>query len=133
MRHLFTFLLVVLGATSFAQGNLQFNQVLNFDYSVTLGPNADALVGTLTVPAGKVWKITAASSQDVSNNEYSTAIAVNNHLLYQYYYRANSAAVSNNTPYWLAPGNHVVEISNLYTGTITGRGSLSVIEFNVVP
>ena len=76
--------------------------VLNFDYSVTLGSNADALVGTLTVPAGKVWKITAASSQDVSNNEYSTAIAVNNHLLYQYLRSNSTAAVSNNTPYWLA-------------------------------
>ena len=87
----------------------------------------------MTVPAGKVWKITAASSQDVSNNEYSTAIAVNNHLLYQYLRSNSTAAVSNNTPYWLAPGNHVVEISNLSANTISGRGSLSVIEFNVVP
>ncbi|MDA9121123.1 hypothetical protein N9J52_03715 [Flavobacteriales bacterium] len=133
MKHLFTFLLVAISAISFAQGNLQFNQVLNFDYSATLSAYGNAPVGTLTVPPDKVWKITAASSRDLGPSHFSTSIAVNNHLLYEYRYVANSAAVSNNTPYWIGTGTHVVKLFNLYSSGISAAGSLSIIEFNVIP
>jgi hypothetical protein len=133
MKHIFTILLVAIGATSFAQGNLQFNQVLNFDYSATLSSYGNATVGTLTVPVGKVWKITAASSRDLGPSHFSTSIAVNNHLLYEFRYVANSAAVSNNTPYWIGTGAHVVKLFNLYSSGISASGSLSIIEFNVIP
>ena len=133
MKHLLTLLLVASSAACFAQGNLQFNQVLNFDYSATLSAYGNATVGTLTVPVGKVWKITAASSRDLGANHFSTSIAVNNHLLYEYRYVGNSAAVSNNTPYWIGTGTHAVKLFNWYSSSMSAAGSLSIIEFNVVP
>ena len=52
MKHLFTFLLVAISAASFAQGNLQFNQVINVSvYSYIKHYN------TVTVPVGKVLKL----------------------------------------------------------------------------
>ncbi len=58
MKKLLTILLLLFALQTFAQGNLQFNQVINIK-------NGD----TYTVPAGKVLKITAVSSG--SNNVIS--------------------------------------------------------------
>ena len=128
MKHLFTYLLVAISATSFAQGNLQFNQVLNFNYSATIGLYASSNVATVTVPTGKVWKITSASSER-QNELTSSAIKVDNHVLY----KDKTQAMSLNTPYWLQAGTHTITLSNLYGGTSTIHGSISAIEFNVVP
>jgi len=46
-------LLFTTSLSSFAQGNLQFNQVISASFN--LGSNANST--TLTVPVGKVWKI----------------------------------------------------------------------------
>ena len=125
MKHLLTFLLVSISATSFAQGNLQFNQVLNFDYVLLSNGGANGqLAGTLSVPTNKVWKITSASAAD-ELNDGNRLIRVNNHVLYE---RRTNGNLSMNTPYWLSTGNHTVEIFG--TAKI---GSLSIIEFNVIP
>ena len=58
MKHLFTFLLVAISATSFAQGNLQFNQIVQSDFSGSTG-----VTGTLVVPLGKVWKVEHAGAK----------------------------------------------------------------------
>ena len=48
---------------SYGQGNLQFNQVINIQFTKRLpyntGGGADTLI---TVPAGKIWKIESAGS-----------------------------------------------------------------------
>ena len=124
MKHLFTFLLVAISASCFAQGNLQFNQVLNFNYSVPNGGANGQLAGTLSVPTNKVWKITSASASD-GLNDGNRLIRVNNHVLYE---RRTNGNLSMNTPHWLSTGNHTVEIFG--TAKI---GSLSIIEFNVIP
>ena len=132
MRYLFTFLLVAISATGFAQGNLQFNQVLNFNYSASgLGSYASSNVATVTVPAGKVWKVTSASSER-QNNLTSSAIKVDNHVLYKDK-NSGGPAMSQNTPYWLQAGTHTITLSNLTSATVTIHGSISIIEFNVVP
>ncbi|MDB4678440.1 hypothetical protein OAE93_01790 [bacterium] len=131
MKYLFTILLVAISVTSFAQGNLQFNQVLNFDYSAIVPAYGDVSVGTLTVPPDKVWKITAASSSgDVLTSRDKTMIVVNNHTISA----ARSNGISNNTPYWLSSGtSNQIKFANLYSSGRDIVGSISVLEFNVVP
>ena len=105
-------LAVAIGAK--AQGNLQFNQVIT--EAASLGPGATT--GTLTVPAGKVWKIEAV-------NASATSIAI----------QINSISVNGNGtwifPFWLKAGN---------TFTIINVNSVnpyicqySIIEFNIIP
>ena len=131
MKYLFSFLLVATSATCFAQGNLQFNQVLNFDYSAIVPASGDVSVGTLTVPPDKVWKITAASSIGSSLTlKDKTMIVVNNHTISA----ARSTGISNNTPYWLSSGtSNQIKLFNLYASGQTILGSISVLEFNLVP
>jgi hypothetical protein len=121
---LLTFLAVIVFTAGFskqasAQGNLQFNQVINY-----------TIVGstpfTFTVPAGKVWKIeTVAVEYTNTPNVYLRNSS--NQILATFY---SSASYNNPLPYWLSSG---------YTGNFflsnssTYRGSVSIIEFNVVP
>ena len=129
-------------ATSFAQGNLQFNQVLNFNYAATITTNpyefGSAIVDILNVPVGKVWKITTASCKDISTSRLNTSMAINNHFLYEVRGNGQYGVVTNNTPYWLSSGTiNEVKIFNEYyssaTTTINAVGAISVIEFNIVP
>ena len=144
MKYIYTLLFVAISAASFAQGNLQFNQVLNFNYEATISANSAYAIGSvivdiLTVPVGKVWKITTASCKDTGYNRRNTSIAINNHYLYEVRGSSQYGVVSNNTPYWLSSGTiNEVEIFNNYTtssssNTITAVGAISVIEFNIVP
>ena len=56
MKNILLILAIAFSSASFAQGNLQFNQVI---YSTS---------GTLSVPVGKVWKIEAINSTSGSIN-----------------------------------------------------------------
>jgi len=142
MKYIYTFLFVAISATCFAQGNLQFNQVLNFDYAATISNNpyeiGSVIVDILTVPVGKVWKITTASCKDIDDRR-NTSIAINNHFLYEVRGSSQWGVVSNNTPYWLSSGTiNEVEIFNDYytssaNNTINAVGAISVIEFNIIP
>lgn len=136
MKHLFTFLLLAISASCFAQGNLQFNQVLSFNYSTSLGNYTSSNVDTLNVPEGKVWKITSASSVRVNGSSLlpptSCAIKVDNHVLSK---NSTSGAISVQTPYWLKSGPHTITLSSI-SSTVqiyTFHGSISIIEFNVLP
>ena len=138
MKHLFTFLLLAISASCFAQGNLQFNQVLNFNYSASLsGTNDQVIVDDLVVPSDKVWKVTSASSKTNigSGNSFDdSAIEVDNHVLFSHRFIANSQSSIMNTPYWLSSGTaHPVSLRLLMNNTGVVYGSLSIIEFNVIP
>ncbi len=121
---------------SLAQGNLQFNQVKYMQFSVTqVGTSSytDATVN-ITVPANKVWKIeTLTSSTYISSNNLLTfsnggRIAIDNRLLFD----ANSNVQV--MPHWLPPGTYTLSIrSTTLTNGTPFYGSLSAIEFNVVP
>jgi hypothetical protein len=102
-----------------AQGNLQFNQVIN-----------QVLVGltpvNFTVPAGKVWKIEAVGV-DNTNNPTTHIRNASNQILVTFY---TSSSSQNPLPYWLSSGftgNFFLSNSSTY------RGCISIIEFNVVP
>jgi len=132
MKNILLILAIAYSSASFAQGNLQFNQVLNFDYSsVFVSGYGNVSLETITVPIGKVWKITAASSHGTTFNGIDvSALAVNSHFLW---FQPNSSSFIMNTPFWLSSGVHEFKVFNQYGSGQAISSAISVIEFNIVP
>ena len=132
MKYIYTLLFVAISAMSFAQGNLQFNKVLNFDYpSVMVSGYGNVSLEIINVPIGKVWKITSASSHGTSYNGLTrSALAVNSHFLW---YQPNTNSCIMNTPFWLSSGVHEFKVFNQYSSGQAISSAISVIEFNIVP
>ncbi len=117
-----------------AQGNLQFNRVFLVENSFTipiniLGPFSDV---SITVPAGKVWKIESVMASIYNGNgSISTSVAVllNNKSLYQ-------GEVMASFPVWLPEGTYTLRLvytSNTGSTNNVAYGGISGIEFNVTP
>jgi hypothetical protein len=114
------FLLFVAGFSqqAFAQGNLQFNQVILF----TVPQNTTV---TFTVPAGKVWKIESVGVGGTGSTSLLLRDASANTIAYLYG-SSNPAQL----PFWLPSA---FSGSFQSTGTNPYRDVVSIIEFNVVP
>jgi len=113
----FLFAFFILGSLK-AQGNLQFNQVINMAFSA-------ANTTPVTVPAGKVWKLENCMLNTSSNNY---ALMLYNGVYYNLR-QQQSSAHNVNFPFWLSSGTTVT-----FGGNVGGAGGmLSIIEFNVVP
>jgi hypothetical protein len=100
----------------FSQGNLQFNQVLNIEFTGTS-------TTSYTVPAGKIWKLENCALTSINN--YAC-------MLYNgstYYLRQHNTSSSSwdNFPFWFGSGKTVT------FGAGCSPGMISIIEFNVVP
>ena len=54
MKKILTIAILLFSVASYAQGNLQFNQVLTYTGSLN---NTQQISSTYTVPVGKIWKI----------------------------------------------------------------------------
>lgn len=103
----------------YTQGNLQFNQVILYDF-------AASATQAITVPSGKVWKIEAGNSYNGSNS----GITIRNSANQAMGVLSTSASVSTSVyPFWLPSGF----TGSLLNGASTGRACLSIIEFNIVP
>ena len=108
-----------------AQGNLQFNQVKRLNYTGTAGAYSATTIGSITVPAGKVWKIESGSL--FANVFYvitSFSLSVDSQMLWSSGFAAQ--------PIWLGPGTYPIQImsnnsAEPYTAAISG------IEYNVIP
>ena len=138
MKNILLILAIAISSASFAQGNLQFNQV--------------KLVTTVeTVPAGKVWKVESATfqggapicvgagpnsgcgSQNIIYTSYQASMSylINGASGYIAHgtYGGTAANASSNVidpfPIWLPAGTTLAAGTNMM--------HLSVIEFNVVP
>jgi hypothetical protein len=104
---------------AFAQGNLQFNQVIN--YTLVGGTGL-----SFTVPAGKVWKVEAVAAENTNTPVVWLRNPANQPLATFYPASTQHSPV----PYWLGSGY----TGNFYlTNSASYRGSVSIIEFNVVP
>ena len=118
MRNSFLFLFLICFGALNAQGNLQFNQVINMAFT---GANTTPV----TVPAGKVWKIENCMLNTPSNNY---AYMLYNGVYYNIRQQLSSAH-NVNFPFWLSTGTSVTFGGN---GGGTG-GMLSILEFNIIP
>ena len=129
MKNILLILAIAFSSASFAQGNLQFNQV--------------KLVGSAaeTVPTGKIWKIESATYSPPPTWVYNAGgLVVNENAIIQingnnrtirsirgeYYNGAAGQQYWEQTfPIWLPAG------TTLSAGALVYE--LSIIEFNVVP
>jgi len=130
MKRLYIFIVTIFLYTgAFAQGNLQFNQVIR-------------VVEVLqTVPAGKVWKVESyleselinsnSSSSSCTSNTIHRPLIINNGF---YYFVGDVAWGSTNSlqmmnhntfPIWLKTGDQI--------RTTCSSDFASVIEFNIIP
>jgi hypothetical protein len=115
----------------FGQGNnLQFNQVLNFEYSSSFLTYSPINVGTITVPTDKIYKIVSGSAirryNGVDNLDH-VKIQVGEHIV-----SGGDGSMSlNNCPIWLGSGTYNVFIS-ASNSSDNLKGALSIVEFNIV-
>ena len=136
MKKILSIAVVLISLSVSAQGNLQFNQVINYSISGAWA-TSEYTVGTITVPSGKVWKIESSSLNN--NNALSglptqalgsdgvSSISIGTNTVFGAYNPSN-----NWLPVWLSAGTYDV------VGRTTASGqnmtiSFSAIEFNVVP
>jgi hypothetical protein len=99
-----------------AQGNLQFNQVLNVEFT-------SAASTTLTVPTGKVWKL----ENLVMNSLNNYACFSYNGTTYYLRQHNTSSSAWDNFPFWIGSGKTVT------FGAGCASGMISILEFNIVP
>lgn len=140
MKRIFSLLLFVLALNGYtnAQGNLQFNQVIVANLNSTVSSYSTITSTTITVPAGKVWKIEHAdvwlnnSTRQTLSGYYS--LYIDNIVLH---HSKGSSGTSNqfaeNFPVWLPAGTYTVYISNEDSSTHNYVGTINAIEFNVIP
>jgi hypothetical protein len=151
MKKLILIALSMISLEVSAQGNLQFNQVYNLNYSGTQTPTSSVPTVTfqnasISVPAGKVWKIESANvTTQFSNsssilpafaNQSGTFLMLNNLVI------ANSVRNSGDFdkftcfPIWLPAGTYPVKLFGQYPNLYyawTAYSNISIIEFNIVP
>ena len=58
MKKLLFISFLFISLSSFSQGNLQFNKVINLNYTGMAAGSTETTTTTVTIPDGKVWKIT---------------------------------------------------------------------------
>ncbi len=144
---LFTILFFPLISNSNAQGNLQFNQVINYTFVADMASTGGILVDTVMfcVPIGKVWKIESFGTPKCCGSGTSpNSLFLSSSSAYRYGFLNASATVllseyaannANLTPIWLQSGYCGQFTFNSGTGsaTQTQTALISIIEFNVVP
>jgi hypothetical protein len=111
MKKILVIVLFFVATTSFAQGNLQFNQVLTYSGTALNSP-------VWTVPTGKVWKVEMAYPFNYGG---TSTFKVNNTIVC---YNA-----VNTQPIWL-------KASDYCSFSVTTGGNswfVSIIEFNIIP
>lgn len=123
----------------FAQGNLQFNQVLT--YSGTIGASGPGgVAGSLTptsiytVPTGKVWKIETKTIPTGPLKFYINGVEFKDYLIVT----SGSGAVavtSASNPIWLKAADFIYyTITSWPTGSaVSSDFFISIIEFNIAP
>ncbi|MGO4817383.1 hypothetical protein [Flavobacterium sp. W22_SRS_FP1] len=133
MKTILLTLAIAFSCTIFAQGDLQFNQV------VTKTGTSTATATTYTVPTGKIWKITGVFSGAYASNASFFGLNINGAKIVKVNHSNNGNGYVNNDPIWLNAGDTVaIYAGELGTGGIVAVNpdyawTISIIEFNVVP
>jgi hypothetical protein len=128
----------------FGQGNLQFNQVITQNYSIT-GNSYNSISNSntsLTVPSGKVWKIESIIYNGYSNSNYyapNCFLMINgSNVLFEKGTSSSndSGGTINKQPIWLKAGNQIgFSMRNTCNPSClqSVEGLISIIEFNIIP
>lgn len=153
---LYTILIFILSINLSAQdtpGNLQFNSIKTLsledvESSDVSGNGRIFIMGNITVPSGKVWKITNSSlnmrnsagwithmtgSSSNSNNTVYGILRIGGQVVKEatYVFQENKNVYS--SPIWLPSGTHEIRIdASYYLEYQLFYVSINAIEFNVV-
>lgn len=143
MKHFTTFVLSGLffcligtGSTQ-AQGTLQFNRVVAaVTASGSQTASAPFSVGTVTIPAGKVWKVEMAAMESYSSTVGDYVLTTSSGHFIRFgdipvFYGSSTGNVLT-MPIWLPAGTYDIRIC-IYGASGQWRASYSAIEFNIVP
>ena len=104
---------------------------MNYEYnSSSIGGYQQTTVGSITVPSGKVWKITSGSAvNNTTGYSYMCGIFVDNNMVFGP--GAGNGTPISNTPIWLSAGTYNVKFKNFEASDRYIKGALSIVEFNV--
>jgi hypothetical protein len=146
MKKIFIILVLLVTVNSIkAQGNLQFNRVVNFSASQSNGGSYSTgayVYQTFQIPAGKVWKIenvmvgnSNGSAMGFVKGCDACAATFNNIIAYNIYYASGYATDNAKFPIWLSDGNYSFIISDNNNSSQGDNllASYSAIEFNITP
>ena len=130
------FLIIILSSLTLigkAQGNLQFNQVLTYNGTITATSYNTVSGPTYTCPTGKVWKIeskTRTPNTIGANGVYGTLEFYLNGTLCQDVYGSGI----DTAPFWLKSGDNIYyRFSNTSGSSLMASYTISIIEYNIVP
>ena len=130
MKYIYTFLFAAISATSFAQGNLQYDSTITLGESITDSyPITSTTNGPQsTVPVGKTWKIENMIFSD------NFTVKINSMPFYGSY---SNIDLRFPFPLWLKSGDTIQFIYN-YSGPSgvpnrTEHYLMSALQFNIVP
>jgi hypothetical protein len=149
MRKIFTIALLLFSIATFAQGNLQFNQVLTYSGTINCGQASP----TWTVPAGKVWKIeyrsTVNGNPNYDNSQgilgpYGPLFSLNGIKTSDVHLNSsnvpsNSWGVSSDDKQhlWLKSGDQIQFSLNGFNGECSDykkyNYAISILEYNIIP
>lgn len=135
MKSLFIALFVCFLNVVSAQGNLQFNEVkfIKMSYIVTTNVTNQYQEQTITVPAGKVWKIESCTSTFLAMSGTNPSYSDVGRMFLDKMQISNSGV--NVLPIWLPAGTYTLRLvynSNTSYSNSEVVGAISVIEFNVL-
>ena len=134
MKTILLTLAITFSSIIFAQGDLQFNQVVTKTGTLT------ATAPTYTVPAGKIWKITGVFTGAYRIQNSFFGLNINGAKIVKVNHASNGYGYVNNDPIWLNAGDTVAiyaeEIGNgavIVAVNPDYAWTISIIEFNIVP
>ena len=145
MKKLLFISFLFVSLSSFSQGNLQFNKVINLNYTgegVYLGKKT---LANVTIPDGKVWKITYVYAQYADDGKNYIPYKDGNYIDYHVEIggiwfpngtqgNGGSAPTNslNGSAVWIDSGLTEINIVTYENDTPPYNVSISAIEFNVV-
>jgi hypothetical protein len=145
MRSFLFSTLFFLSSVSYGQGNLQFNQVLSPSITVGIQPPGQIITSAITVPSGKVWKVESSSFSRVEPTIPGYRLTIWGGTTNQTFYLDDYTVctylapsigfIEPKFPIWLSEGTHTLRMINHSSSSNASpaTGTLSVIEFNIIP
>ena len=149
MKKLILISFLFISTIVYSQGNLQFNRVINLEYSQNLnGTNSSAsnigetLLESITIEENKVWKVVSAAITGGDRNRGDSplypygndvGLFINKTKIYQS--MSNVATHNQQTirmPIWISSGTKNIITYMSGTDTDPFTISISIIEFNIV-
>ena len=129
-KTLFILFSLLIAGSIYSQGNnLQFNQVINQDFT-TLGNGQNwHNAGTISVSTNKILKITSFMGYRGNDSFDYFKAKIGNMLVYL---GTSVEIFKADTPIWLSSGNHIVYLRGYSSSSQDLKFSISGVEFNIV-